>query len=77
MTRISDRGDFEPPVRIRLLERDMDQYDEVIDRLTTTLDKVREDFSDSLEGMRKVLIGMLISLATAAVLLAVNLAFLQ
>ena len=61
MSRTGDRLTYGPEVRISLLETDMDDVDKAMDRLATEL-----------KSTRTVLIGILISLATASLLLAVN-----
>lgn len=65
MNRTQTRSAFDIPVRLVLIESDMDA--------------VEGDLKDGLDGLRaeiknlsRVLIGILISLATASVLLAIN-----
>lgn len=65
-SRVLERDGFDDLVRLRLLEGDLDS-------MSSTLDKAFAEFHAELEGMRKVLIGILISVTTAAILLAVNL----
>lgn len=62
MSRATDRQAFDELVRVSLLETDMDDIDAEFAKL-----------SDAIDGMRKVLVSILVSTATAAVLLAVNL----
>lgn len=51
-------------VRIRLLESDMDDLEDMAERLESAID-----------GVRRVLVGILVSVTTASLLLALNLAF--
>jgi len=62
VSRATDRQAFDELVRVSLLETDMDDIDAEFAKL-----------SDAIDGMRKVLVSILVSTATAAVLLAVNL----
>lgn len=63
MTRKDEREGFEIPVRVQLLETDMDKDDEE-----------KEGIRNELRALRMVLIGILVSVTTASVLLAVNVA---
>jgi len=63
MTRKDEREGFEVPTRVQLLETDMD-----------TNDKEKESIRNELRALRMVLIGILVSVTTASVLLAVNVA---
>lgn len=62
MSRVQERKGFEVPVRVTLLEGDADKGD-----------KALEAFRLELRGIRNVLVGLLVSVSTAAILLAVNL----
>lgn len=70
MSRAQDRADFDLSIRLRLLEQDLDQQDEALDKVDGALEKMREE----LKGQSRILIGILVSVATAAILLAVNIA---
>jgi hypothetical protein len=59
---VQERGDFEVPVRVTLLEGDADKAENAL-----------EAFRLELRGIRNVMVGLLISVSTGAVLLAVNL----
>lgn len=61
MSRTSERGSFQPDVRVQLLEHDADEFDGALEGLRLEL-----------KGMRGLLTGILVSVATAAILLAVN-----
>ena len=62
MPRTADRDGFTAPTRIRLIETDLDHIDQRFDDLDARVD-----------GIKNVLTGLLIAIATSAVLLAVNL----
>jgi cell division protein FtsX len=66
MNRTAGRSDFDMPVRMRLVEGDLD-----------TLEEGQEKLVAALDGIRKVLIGVLVSVTTASVLLAVNVLVLR
>lgn len=60
--RSARREQFSEPVRLTLLESDIDDMQTSVETLRRTL-----------ESIRNVLIGLLVSITTAAVLLALNL----
>ena len=62
MSRAQDREGFQQPVRLRLIETDIDSLESMLD-----------DLRKELKSMRAVMVGILISVATAAILLALNL----
>lgn len=59
--RVHDRQTFDEKTRLTLIETDLDQNDDE-----------KEGIRQELKAMRNVLIGILGSLATASVLLAIN-----
>ena len=61
MGRTADRRDFDMPTRTTLLEHDADVVDETILAVSGRLD-----------GMQRVLVGILVATATASILLAIN-----
>lgn len=61
MSRISERETFDEATRLRLMEGDLDRDDEEKDKLASKID-----------ALNRIMIGILISVATAAILLAVN-----
>lgn len=61
MTRTQERKDFDSDVRTALLESDMDKDD-----------REKRQIRDELKSMSKVLTGILVAVATAAIMLAVN-----
>ena len=71
---VSDRArrreTFDEKTRLRLVETDLDD-------LESELEAGLEDFRKELHAMQRVLIGILVSLTTAAILLAVNIALGQ
>jgi cell division protein FtsX len=64
MTRSQQRSTFPTDMRVALLEADVDEIERGIDRL-------REE----LKGIRNVLTGILISVMTGSVLVAINIVF--
>ena len=66
MGRTEDRAGFSDDVRLRLVEHDLDRIDDRIDRLVAEI-----------AGLRRVLTGILITLATGTVMLAVNVIVLR
>lgn len=66
MGRTTQRKGFEHGVRLQLVEEDVDELE---DELAKAIDKL----SGELAKIKGVLLGMLISVTTAAILLAVNL----
>ena len=63
MGRNEDRREFTTDTRMSLLEGDLGRQDLRLDQ-----------FVAELKGLRQVLVGILVSLTTASILLAVNLA---
>ncbi len=83
MSRQQDRQSYTEPTRLSLLESDADTQDRSIrelrqdmtiatDRLEATIDSKVEELRKTVVGVQRVLIGILVSLATASVLLAIN-----
>ena len=66
MSRPQERAGFDPAIRVQLLELD-------VDNLEAALEAIRQE----LRGIRNVLVGMLVSLATASILLAISLVVQQ
>ena len=64
-TRTAEREGFEVPVRVRLIESDLDQLD-------FTFSQALKDTQRELASMRKALVGILVSVTTASVMLAIN-----
>lgn len=67
MNRAVDRSSFDDKTRLRLVETDLDSMES---ELRAGLD----DFRKELHAVQRVLIGILVSLTTAAILLAGNIA---
>ncbi len=63
MSRVLDRATFDERTRLQLIEGDMDRFD-------TALEAIR----DEIKGLTRVMTGILVAVATAAILLAVNIA---
>ena len=62
MGRVAERADMPDPVRLRLIESDLDDHDDDFDKLGAELAKIKG-----------IMIGILVSTTTAAILLAINL----
>ena len=65
MSRSHDRSGFEHPVRVQLLEHDVDE-------LESTLEERLDKLEDRIAGLTKTGVAILVSLATTGMLLAVN-----
>lgn len=61
MTRREARETFDTPTRVRLVEDDLDQFAEALTGLKTEL-----------SALRAVLVGVLVSVTTAAIMLAIS-----
>lgn len=72
--RTDREGRWTPDDRIRLLEDDVDQLHALIARQQAELTAERSEWHSDLGKLKGSLIGILVMLATAAVMLAVNLA---
>lgn len=71
----SDReGRWTPDDRIRLLEEDVDRLHAIIDQQQAGFASERAEWHADLGKLKGSLIGILVMLATAAVMLAANLA---
>lgn len=66
LSRIQLREGFDISMRLRLLENDADEMEASVAREL-------KGFREELDGMKKIMVGILISLATACVLMVVNL----
>ena len=64
-SRVEARRAFDTPTRLTLVEGDLDG-------LEGGLGAFREEIAGEVKSLRTVLIGILISVATAAILLAIN-----
>jgi hypothetical protein len=73
----SSRGGFDVPTRLSLLESDADATDAHFDKLLESVDRQLELFRKGQARNSAYLIGVLVSLATAAMLLAVNIGFVR
>lgn len=62
-SRTDERGDFDIPIRVALVETDLDVFEAHQDRLI-----------EEVVSVKRILIGMLVSITTASVLLAINVA---
>lgn len=70
MSRVEDRAVYDVPVRLRLIEGDLDKIDDQFDRLN-----LRLDVQDKRLGkIMAACVGILTSLVGGLVLLALNLA---
>lgn len=65
MARSDQRKGFEPDVRLTLLETD-------VDGLGDSVRAINQKIEDEMGGVRKLLVGLLISVTTAALLLVIN-----
>ena len=73
MSRNQERSMFATEHRVLLLEGDADRTDRRIDAFASDVDRRMDSFVSEIKALRQVLTGILVSLATASVLLAVNL----
>lgn len=73
MSRQEDRKDFDERTRLRLVEGDLDKVDESFNRFAERFEKQLEATNDRLGKIMWALVGLLISVATACIMLAVNL----
>jgi len=76
LSRTDERRDFPTDNRVALAESDLDKLEgalaAAIEKIDTKFDKAVADLEGRLDKMQGVLVGILISLATASLLLAVN-----
>ena len=68
-----ERAGFDTDVRVHMLELDADRMDAAFEKLVQSVDHQIDEFREAAATNTKILIGILVSLATAAVLLALNL----
>lgn len=71
--RTQERQGFSDTQRIILLEQDADRIDRHLDQIRDQIEQATKKMGDEVKALRGVLTGILVSLATASVLLAVNL----
>ena len=72
MPRREQRDGFDDPTRIKLLENDLDANDVMMQQGAQALRETVSEFRAELKAMRGLLIGILVSVTTAALLLAAN-----
>lgn len=72
--RTQQRSDFDVPVRIRLLENDADDAEAhglaLQEKVAADIASIREEVT----GLKKLLVGILVSVTTASILMAINIA---
>lgn len=72
--RSQERSDFDVPVRLRLLENDADDAEAhglaLQEKVTADVAAIR----DEVTGVKKLLVGILVSVTTASILMAINIA---
>jgi hypothetical protein len=73
MSRQEARKDFDERTRLRLIEGDLDHVDEAFDRFARKFEKQLDDTNDRLGKIMWALVGLLISVTTASILIAINL----
>lgn len=82
-TRATQRSNFDDTVRMRLLEDDADDIEAVLANLQSAFETFKKELGDSfatfkkesdekIDGLRKVMLGILVSVTTACILLVVN-----
>ena len=76
-TRTEDRATFTDAQRLVLLEQDMDRMEGHLLEIERKLDEGLEAQNKRLDRIQQVMIGILISVATGALLMAANLAVLR
>jgi len=72
MPRREQREGFDDSTRIKLLENDLDANDVTMQQGAQALRETVSEFRTELKAMRGLLIGILVSVTTAALLLAAN-----
>lgn len=65
MTRSDQRRGYEPDVRLSLLESDVDE-------LVGAVAKINTKIEEEMGNIRRLLVGLLVSVTTAALLLVIN-----
>lgn len=66
------RQGFDANGRIRLLEDDADDMEAAGVRLEAAIQAAKSEMQSELDGVKKILVGILISVTTASILLVVN-----
>ena len=66
MTRSQDRAKFTQATRLTLVEGDID-----------TLETGQQKLVDAIDGLRKVMLGILVSISTGCILLVINVTVLS
>lgn len=72
MGRFDDRNGFDDAVRLRLIEQDLDRHDARFDGIAAKVDAFAAENRAESQAQRKIMTGILVSLATGAVMLAIN-----
>lgn len=73
MSRSTERAVFTTEQRVVLLEQDASEAEAAVDQLRSELIQVAKDLRAEIAAVKQILTGMLVALATSALLLAANL----
>lgn len=72
VARTTSRQGFDPSTRIALLENDADDHEAFGISLQSSVKDDIKAIREEVDGMKKILVGILVSVATACILLVVN-----
>jgi len=73
VSRSTERAVFTTEQRVVLLEQDASEAEAAVDQLRSELIQVAKDLRAEIAAVKQILTGMLVALATSALLLAANL----
>ena len=71
--RNQERAPFELPVRVALLEGDVDSVDDRHIQFVLDVRSSQDKLAESIDSVKRVLVGILVSVTTASIFLAINL----
>lgn len=73
MSRTGDRARLDVATRVFFAESDLDRFERALHAQAREMDQRMSELRDEVAGMKRMLLGFMASLATASLLLVVNL----
>lgn len=72
MSRANDREDFEVSVRIRLLERDADEFEAKLEKHAKSFEAKLDKATSGVDSLKRYMFALLLSITTGSVVLVID-----